>query len=244
MNRVLLFSIAAILLISACTPKQKTKEQNTGPHKVEVLEVLQANAYTYLNVNENRNQQWIAVPKMEAHVGDIYYFDTFMEMNDFKSKDLDRTFESVYFIQEIRAEEDAHAGHDHSAHGAMPQGHPEIGQQKHEGKPLANQKEINVKPAEGGITVAELFANRDKYDGKTVLIKGEVVKANFEIMNMNWFHIQDGTADGDNFDLTITSIEKNVKAGDVLTFEGVIILNKDFGYGYSYEVIMEDAVIK
>ena len=86
--------------------------------------------------------------------------------------------------------------------------------------------------------------NQDKYNGKKVVIKGEVVKTNFEIMNRNWFHIQDGTADGNKFDLTVTSLEKDVKVGDVITFEGKIALNKDFGYGYYYEVLMEEAIIK
>lgn len=248
MNKLLIVFISAILTIGACSPKQENNNAANGPHKVEVLEVLQANAYTYLNVNENKKQQWIAVPKMEAQVGDILYFDAFMEMNDFKSKDLDRTFESVYFVQEVRSEADPHAGHDHaghdhSAHGGMPAGHPEMGQ-KHEGKPLANKKEIKVDAVEGGITIADLFANMEKFGGKKVIIKGEVVKANFEIMNKNWFHIQDGTANGDKFDLTITSLEQNIKVGDIIAFEGVITLNKDFGYGYKYDVLMEDAIVK
>jgi hypothetical protein len=71
-------------------------------------------------------------------------------------------------------------------------------------------------------------------------MKGQVVKVNDEIMDKNWVHIQDGTADGDHFDLTITTLEK-VAVGEVATFEGTIALDKDFGYGYAYELIMEDA---
>jgi hypothetical protein len=125
----------------------------------------------------------------------------------------------------------------------MSTGHPAV-PDVHKGKPEATQNEVKVEAAEGGITIAELFANREKYNGKKVLIKGEVVKANLEIMNKNWFHIQDGTADGENFDLTITSLENDIEVGSIVTFEGMIILNKDFGHGYSYEVLMEDAVVK
>jgi hypothetical protein len=59
-------------------------------------------------------------------------------------------------------------------------------------------------------------------------------------MGKNWVHIQDGSKDGDHFDLTITTLEK-VAVDDVVTFEGTIAVNKDFGYGYAYELIMEDA---
>ena len=97
-----------------------------------------------------------------------------------------------------------------------------------------------MKPAEGGITIAELFTKRDIYAGKTVKIRGEVVKYNSDIMKTNWVHIQDGTNDSGNFDLTITTSDV-VKVGDVVIFEGAITLNKDFGAGYSYEVIMQNA---
>ena len=59
-------------------------------------------------------------------------------------------------------------------------------------------------------------------------------------MGKNWIHIQDGSGDSNNFDLTITT-QDQAKVGDVVTFEGTIGTKKDFGYGYLYEVIMEDA---
>ena len=71
-------------------------------------------------------------------------------------------------------------------------------------------------------------------------MKGQVVKVNEEIMGKNWIHIQDGSGSAADFDLTITTVEK-VKVDDVVTFEGTISLSKDFGAGYFYEVIMEDA---
>lgn len=240
-SKLLIFIAFVALVMTSCVSNvKKEAEELNGAHKVVVKEVLQANAYTYLNVTENETDQWIAVPKMEAKEGDIYYFDGFMEMNDFESKDLGRTFESVYFIQEVRTElkPAAHA----MDHAGMPEGH--MSMDKHEGKPAIAKKEIQIDPVKGGITIAELFGNKEKYAGQKVIIKGKVVKLNFGIMNKNWFHIQDGTnADGD-FDLTITSAVEDIELNDVVTFEGTITLNKDFGYGYSYEVIMEDAVVK
>jgi len=109
------------------------------------------------------------------------------------------------------------------------------------GKQAAVAKEgIKVDPAKGGITIAELYANREKYAGKTVKVRGEVVKYAADIMKTNWVHIQDGTRSGDSFDLAITT-DDVTKVGDVVTFEGTVTLKKDFGAGYFYEVIIEKA---
>ena len=59
-------------------------------------------------------------------------------------------------------------------------------------------------------------------------------------MGRNWVHLQDGTGDADNYDLTVTTND-DASVGDVATFEGTIALKKDFGSGYFYEVIMEQA---
>ena len=75
------------------------------------------------------------------------------------------------------------------------------------------------------------------------MVRGQVVKVNEGIMSLNWIHLQDGTDDAGNFDLTITTLE-TAKVGDIVTFEGTVILNKDFGAGYSYELILEEGSIK
>jgi hypothetical protein len=61
------------------------------------------------------------------------------------------------------------------------------------------------------------------------------------IMNRNWIHIQDGT--GDKLDLTVTTTE-NIALGSVVTLKGTIALDKDFGAGYRYDIIMEGAVVQ
>jgi hypothetical protein len=92
------------------------------------------------------------------------------------------------------------------------------------------------------ISLEELFGNIEKYDGKEVTVKGVVVKINTGIMDRNWIHIQDGTSFEDQFDLTVT-ITDDVSFGlnDIVAFKGSITLDKDFGAGYLYDVIMENA---
>ena len=62
-------------------------------------------------------------------------------------------------------------------------------------------------------------------------------------MGKNWVHIQDGTDYKGKFEIVITTSDES-KAGATVTFEGKIVLNKDLGYGYFFEVLMEDAKIK
>ncbi|PLX24834.1 MAG: hypothetical protein C0599_01700 [Salinivirgaceae bacterium] len=238
MNKVLLILLTSVAIVfSSCNSGNKQEALN-GAHKVTVKEVLQANVYTYLNVTENGKDQWIAVTKIDAKVGETYYFNDYMEMLLFESKDLGRTFESVYFVEDLRKTlEKAQA-----AHPQMPDGH--MSMENHDGKPKVNKAEIKIEPVTGGITIAELFANREEYKGKKVTIRGKVVKTNYGIMDKNWFHIQDGTSNEGKFDLTLTSMEEGVKVDDVVTFEGTVVLDKDFGYGYKYEILLEEAVKK
>jgi hypothetical protein len=102
-----------------------------------------------------------------------------------------------------------------------------------------------VSPAPGGVTVAEVWAKRAALSGKPIVLRGQVVKVNYEIMGANWYHLQDGSgvvADGTH-DLVVTSSARMV-AGDVVTVSGVLTTDKDFGAGYSYEAIVEGAEIR
>ena len=103
-------------------------------------------------------------------------------------------------------------------------------------------KDISVTPAEGGITISKLLSDKAQYANKTVKINGQVVKFSQDIMKKNWAHLQDGTDASGQFDLVVTTNDM-VKVGDVVTFEGKIALDKDFGYGYKYDVLMEDAKV-
>jgi hypothetical protein len=147
-------------------------------------------------------------------------------MKNFHSKELERDFETIFFVQEI---------------STLPIIADVQTPAQQGNKVVLSQKEgISVSPATEGLSIAKLYSSRSDYAGKTIKMKGQVVKVNEEVMGKNWIHIQDGTKDGENFDLTITTLDK-AAVDEVVTFEGTITLNKDFGYGYSYELIMEDA---
>ena len=235
------FLVVILILVAftGCVKKNKvpvasTEVTNPAMHQVKVVEVVQASNYTYLRVSENNAEIWMAVNSQEAAPGEVYYYDNAqaLEMKDFNSKELKKTFASIYFVQNLSKEP--------IVAGAAP---AVGGERKMPDKPVKNaaaKKEgVSVAPAQAGLTIDKLYADRSDFAGKKIKMKGQVVKINEGVMGKNWIHIQDGSGT-ENFDLTVTTLD-GVKMDDVVAFEGTISLKKDFGYGYFYEVIMEDA---
>jgi predicted small lipoprotein YifL len=103
----------------------------------------------------------------------------------------------------------------------------------------AAKVDIKIEPSEGITTLSDLFSNKKNYSGKTVKVKGKITKVNPSIMGKNWIHIQDGTSFEDQYDLTVTS-DFIPQVGSIIKVEGKISLDKDFGYGYTYPVLMEE----
>ncbi|MEE9449560.1 MAG: hypothetical protein V3V72_05865, partial [Ignavibacteriaceae bacterium] len=116
------------------------------------------------------------------------------------------------------------------------------GEDPHKNLTSRKDKQISIESNEGNKTVEQIYNEREALNGKTVKVKGEVVKINQNIMNRNWLHLQDGTGDETSFDLVITS-QDAAAVGDVVTVEGIVANNKEFGSGYFFPVIVEDAKI-
>jgi len=91
-------------------------------------------------------------------------------------------------------------------------------------------------------TVEALNVEKAQLKGKQVAFKGKVVKVNNNIMKKNFLHIQDGTGKEGTNDVTVTSAQ-TAKEGDVVSIVGKVMLDRDFGSGYTYPLIIEDAVI-
>jgi hypothetical protein len=217
------------LMLGSCQSGSKKKVENLAPsaHQVTAIEVIQAKSYTYVRAVEDKKDYWIAIDKMDVKEGETYFWSDGIVVNNFKSKELNRTFPGIFFIQDftdkpILSTTDASS----ATMPARPQ--------------PAEKPGITVPKAEGGVTIAELYAKKKSLEGKTIKIRGEVEKFLPQIMKRNWIHLQDGTRDGNNYDLTITTMD-TVKIGDIVVFEGVLSVNKDFGAGYVYDVIVENA---
>ncbi|MCX6281336.1 MAG: GW dipeptide domain-containing protein [Bacteroidetes bacterium] len=238
-GQCLIILITVILISCQGGNDKKTPGLAPNAHQVKAEEVIQTSAYTYVRVSADSRDYWAAVAKMDITVGNTYYWSVGSEMRDFTSKELKRTFRSIFFIQDFSSEPIL-------AENQVPANH-QAGQMNQSGPagkvPAIEHKGISVPKLAGGVTIAELYAGRKTFAGKTVKIRGEVVKFSPGIMDKNWVHLQDGSKDGENFDLTITT-QDSVKVGETLVFEGKVILDKDFGAGYFYELLLEDAHLK
>lgn len=239
MKKILFWSVSSLLVLLVfvqCKPNsEKTENEKTeksvvddlNSHQIVVKEVLNANAYTYLLVTEAEKEYWIAVPKMEATVGKTYTYQGGMEMKNFESKDLKRTFDSVLFVE-----------------GIIDPTAPVAAETTSTSAKVVSSKELSkgITLAKGGISVFDLYSTKDQLAGKTVILTGKVIKFMPEIMKKNWIHLQDGSNFNGFNDITITTLEK-VKIDDIVTLKGKVVLNKDLGSGYKYDVLVEDAVL-
>lgn len=92
------------------------------------------------------------------------------------------------------------------------------------------------------MTVASVNQKKASLAGQTIKASGKVVKVNNGIMGRNFVHVQDGTGDASTNNLIVTS-KQTAQVGDQVTVSGVVVLNRDFGSGYMYPLLIEDATI-
>jgi hypothetical protein len=195
----------------------------------KVLEVQNTDNYTYLRLNVAGKDMWVAVELSKVKVGASVTVENAMEMKNFESKALKKTFPSIVF-----GNLQGNAGNALMSHTAS----------------SAALEGIDAKVAKSGAangrTVAEVVTGASALNNKTVEIHAKVVKLNSGIMGKNWLHVRDGSGkaeDGSN-DLLITTLSENIAVGSTVTVAGTVRTNKDFGSGYAYKVMLEDASIK
>lgn len=239
----------AILILASCNSNNFKKQEELlklGIHTVIVKEHLPASQYSYVRLNEIGNPKvkegdtlWVAVMAGNYTIGDTMYYKGGFVMKNFKSRELNRIFKAVWFMDSLSKKPDFVKGEI----AAVPQhGSMKSSDSLKMKKPVIEKLEVKIDKVAGGVTIADLYSKKSSYNGKTIKIKGQVAKFSPDIMQKNWVHIQDGTEANDKYDLTITTLE-NVKVGDIVTFEGKIALDKDLGFSYFYDVLLEDAKI-
>jgi len=209
------------LLLAAALTLWAAEPSPPKLHTATVTETMDAGGYTYMKVAEGKDAYWVAVQATPVRVGAQVTFAEQMWMPDFKSRSLNRTFDRILFASMARA-----PGGTAAAETV---------------KPASAPKQVLPK-AEGGYSVAEVFANRQTLKGKTVRVRGKITKISRQIMKRNWIHVEDGTGGAMSDDLVFTTTQPlTVKAGDIVVAEGKAETDKDFGYGYFYPVIIEES---
>jgi hypothetical protein len=240
MNR---FSAAALALSSLLAAAGAGAQVQIAGRAAETMD---GGAYTHVRVEQGPDSTWVAVPKMKVEVGSEVAFAGGMVMTDFHSPTLNRDFKTIIFSEgpAASASKDPNAGM--GAMGAM--GSPEAAGGQHRGAAgVPKEPSAKCAKAEGpdAYTIAQLHAKRVKLAGKTVSVRGMVVKVSSNIMGRNWIHLQDGSGDAKagDYDLTVTSAQQ-VEPGDRVTARGVVTKDVAFGMGYSYPVLLENASLQ
>ncbi|MBN2645076.1 MAG: DNA-binding protein [Desulfuromonadaceae bacterium] len=203
-----------------------------------VVETMNTAGYTYVSIQTGDKTVWVAAPEFSVKVGDPVIVADAMPMPNYHSKTLNRDFDLVYFASGV-----AVAGCDMSLSETPAGGMG--GMASPHGRPAAPTVEIDFSGLEkpvGGYTVAEIYAQKDALANKEISLRGKVVKFSPRIMKTNWLHVQDGTGDEASHDLTITS-SVEVQQGDTVVVKGILDLNQDFGYGYKYDLIIQNASV-
>lgn len=231
-----------------------------------ILKTMDSGGYTYLQLDTGVGESWVAIPQSKVTVGDKISCQPGMVMKNFSSKTLGKTFDSIIFSGGlVGASKSPHSSmgmktmggdaEDSFANAIAAEGGatdaPTNQQLQAAGSggslgAIVPFTEIVIEKASGdnGQQIGDVFANRDELNGKTIRVKGKVVKFSPMIMGRNWVHIQDGSGDpmSNTHDLVVTTTA-TVNEGDVVILEGVVAANKDFGAGYKYEAIVEKATI-
>lgn len=191
----------------------------------KVVQKLDAGQYVYVELEQADSKKvWAAVTMTEVAIGDELKVVNAALMRNFHSKAHNRDFAEVWFGTLDTGKAAAAAPKTPEPAGGAPSPATAI-----EPSTAANAK-----------TVAAIFAESQALSGQKVTVRGTVVKFNGGILGKNWVHLQDGTgsADQKTNDILITT-DEGASKGEVVTFEGLVALDQDFGSGYKFGVMIE-----
>jgi hypothetical protein len=202
------------------------------PHTGKVLQTMSSGGYTYVLLKRDDGEKvWLAVTAAEIAVGSRQTFDPGMVMQGFESKTLKRTFDQIIFTELSGG---AKKGKDKKVSGNSPGSKGTV----------SPDVKVKVKKATGAnaYTIAELYKNKAKLHKKKVVVRGKVVKVSSGIMDRNWIHLRDGSGSHATADFNLVATSKSIPAeGEVILVKGTLFKGKDFGGGYKYAIILEDA---
>lgn len=183
----------------------------------EVVEVRDVQSYTYLLIKTRKGEKWAAVTRSDVKKGDKVTIENAMQMNDFTSKSLGKTFKSILF------------GTLAGAHEVAPSAAP--------------VEKIAMAAGEHALTVEQIVSKGAQLKDQPVLVRGKIVKYNAAILGKNWIHLRDGTGSEGSNDILVTTTEE-ARNGDIVTVKGVVRTDRDFGSGYVYKTLIEDATLQ
>lgn len=211
------------------------KAQNVQMYYGKILEIKNAMGYKYLKVDENGTKLWVAISSAPIDIGDTIGYDKQTIMTNFMSKTLNQEFDEIIFASELY----------------LPQKNQ---------KPKSMKEQLAIKTAQSTqeiekeiqdipfveketYSIEEIHMWRKSLQNQIITLEAKVTKVSHQIMKLDWVHLNDGSGNakkGTN-DLVFTASNTSLKQGDSLIATGKVIVDKDFGFGYFYKVIIQDA---
>ena len=255
--RLILITLLTTLFTYAVEAGHEGHDHTKKPHKPEgihygkILEIKGAMGYKYLKVDENGTQLWVAIANAPVTIGDTIGYDKKTIMHDFNSKSLNKTFKEIIFASNVYLPQKVSKPknmkdmlgfgsknpHAKDPHRAMGMWKLPVEEDKKPTKPFVKKDFY---------TVEEVHMFRKELKDQTILVKATVVKVSHQIMKLDWVHLGDGTGNEKKFtdDLVFTTANTTLKAGDKVNAKGKVVIDKDFGYGYFYKVIIQNATFE
>ena len=209
---------------------------DAGPQTGTVAETISVSNYTYIRLEGQ--DIWIATPTLTVTKGDKVSYSGGMEMGKFYSKALDRTFDNIFFIQNVSV-----VSRDiENMHRSVVEGHAAGTEKMSIPKPVSVEVPVagEIPLLEGGKNIADIFAGSTDLNEQTVRLRAKVMKISKNVMGKNWITLQDGTGTAPDNKLLATS-EELVEPGELVIASGVLKKDADIGSGYKYKVLLEKA---
>jgi hypothetical protein len=226
------FAVLLALCVGCASAAESAPPAQPESVKGEVLEVKNAGAYTYFRMRMQSGETWAAVSSTTLKKGAQVTLTNVIVMTDFQSRAMDRKFDKIILGTLVGA-----AGRPSAPGGESLNPHVSVAN-------APSAADIKVPKATGpdARTVAEIFAKRADLKDTPVLVRGKVVKYTPDVMGRNWIHLRDGSGSAaERTDDLVVTTKAETKVGEVVTAKGVVRTDKDFGSGYAYQVLVEEA---
>jgi len=185
-----------------------------------VVDSLQGGGYSYLQIEDAKKKYWIAVESVNLEKGTEVRFTEELRAKDFESKALNRKFDELIFASNLQYRTKV------SEKGSLAF--------------ITEQVEKSPYQQAGTMSIKEALEKRTSLNGKTITVRAKVVKASQNIMGRNWIHLQDGTGVDKEVGRIVFTSKELPKVGDIVTATGVVSIDKNFGSGYIYAIIVEN----
>ncbi|MFO0598829.1 MAG: hypothetical protein U0228_26215 [Myxococcaceae bacterium] len=197
----------------------------------QVAEVLQVPQYTYLRFESG---EWAAIdsaPQVQA--GQQVTLHLQNEMQEFTSPSLGRTFARLWFATLDGAPPVEKSGPPAKDLGAAPMAPPSDPSVKGAIAAVAGRAATPMR-------VADVYTERALLKGTRVKVTGKVDRVNV-VQGLHYVHLKDGSgAAADKTDDLLCISSDDVPAGQTVSLEGVVAVDKNVGMGTN-PVVLDEA---